>query len=485
MRNLDVWFPVSEAQGLVKSGGLADVAKALPKALQELDKDVAIAIPGYQALPDKEHYELVLSTELEHWPHTAYQVKKTALDGVDVFVIECDKYFDRPELYAEHNRAYSDNGERFGFFAAASLDVLPKLGIKPSVVHANDWHTALIPFLLKVRYEHDERFAGIKSVLTVHNAIFKGIFSYPQLEIIPELNLSGMEFLQWDPGYVSTLRAGIAFADKINAVSPNYAAELVTPLGAHGLVDDFVHRAKDLHGIVNGCDYSEWNPRNDDFLPKAYSDELEDMLQGKLAAKTLLQTELNLPQRDIPMVGMVCRLTHQKGFHYILPILEKFLLNDVQVVIIGTGEPEIAAHLKDIAEQYSDKLSFVEAYSNRFAHLVEAGADFFLMPSEFEACGLNQIYSMAYGTLPIVRQVGGLKDTVVDYDENPAQATGFGFIEPCHDALLIALQRVVLFYLQNPTEMRQMQLRAMRKDFSWQESAKEYISMYELALGEN
>jgi starch synthase len=412
-------------------------------------------------------------------------VKKTALDGVDVFVIECDKYFDRPELYAEHNRAYSDNGERFGFFAAASLDVLPKLGIKPSVVHANDWHTALIPFLLKVRYEHDERFAGIKSVLTVHNAIFKGIFSYPQLEIIPELNLSGMEFLQWDPGYVSTLRAGIAFADKINAVSPNYAAELVTPLGAHGLVDDFVHRAKDLHGIVNGCDYSEWNPRNDDFLPKAYSDELEDMLQGKLAAKTLLQTELNLPQRDIPMVGMVCRLTHQKGFHYILPILEKFLLNDVQVVIIGTGEPEIAAHLKDIAEQYSDKLSFVEAYSNRFAHLVEAGADFFLMPSEFEACGLNQIYSMAYGTLPIVRQVGGLKDTVVDYDENPAQATGFGFIEPCHDALLIALQRVVLFYLQNPTEMRQMQLRAMRKDFSWQESAKEYISMYELALGEN
>ncbi len=485
MRNLDVWFPVSEAQGLVKSGGLADVAKALPKALQELGKDVAIAIPGYQALPDKEQYELVLSTELEHWPHTAYQVKKTALDGVDVYVIECDKYFDRPELYAEHNRAYSDNGERFGFFAAASLDVLPKLGIRPNVVHANDWHTALIPFLLKVRYEHDERFSGIKSVLTVHNAIFKGIFSYPQLEIIPELNLSGMEFLQWDPGHVSTLRAGIAFADKINAVSPNYAAELVTPLGAHGLVDDFVHRAKDLHGIVNGCDYSEWNPRNDDFLPQAYSDELQDMLQGKLAAKTLLQAELDLPQRDVPMVGMVCRLTHQKGFHYILPILEKFLLNDVQVVIIGTGEPEIAAHLKDIAEQYSDKLSFVEAYSNRFAHLVEAGADFFLMPSEFEACGLNQIYSMAYGTLPIVRQVGGLKDTVVDYDENPAQATGFGFIEPCHDALLIALQRVVLFYLQNPTEMRQMQLRAMRKDFSWQESAKEYISMYELALSEN
>ncbi len=483
MRNIDIWFPVSEAQGLVKSGGLADVAKALPKALQELGKNVAITLPGYQSLPNKEQYEFVLATELEHWPHTPYQVKKTQLDGVDVFVIECDRYFDRPELYAEHNRAYADNGERFGFFAAASLDVLPKLGIRPSIVHANDWHTGLIPFLIKTRYADDERFAGIKSVLTVHNAIFKGIFSYAQLEIIPELRLSGMEFLQYGEGWVSTLRAGIAFADKINAVSPNYAAELVTPLGSHGLVDDFVHRSKDLHGIVNGCDYSEWNPKLDGFLPVNYDDELESMLSGKLAAKQALQQELSLPERNVPMVGMVCRLTHQKGFHYILPILDKFLKNDVQVVIIGTGEPQIASHLNDIAEQFSDKLAFVEAYSNRFAHLVEAGSDFFLMPSEFEACGLNQIYSMAYGTLPIVRKVGGLKDTVIDFDDDPTQATGFGFEEPCHDALLIVLQRALLFYLQHPEAMHEMQLRGMRRDFSWTESAKEYIKMYDLALG--
>ncbi|MFA0086313.1 glycogen synthase GlgA [Vibrio sp. 10N.261.51.F12] len=482
MRNIDVWFPVSEAQGLVKSGGLADVAKALPKALQELGKSVAITLPGYQTLPNKQDYECVLSTELEHWPHTAYQVKKTELDGVDVYVIECDKYFDRPELYAEHNRAYADNGERFSFFSAASLDVLPKLGIKPAVVHANDWHTSLVPFLLKTRYGSDDRFKDVKSVLTVHNAIFKGIFSYSQLEIIPELNLSGMEFLQYGEGWVSMLRAGIAFADKVNAVSPNYAAELVTPLGSHGLVDDFVHRAKDLHGIVNGCDYSEWDPRNDEFLPVSYEAELASMLKGKLASKTLLQQELNLPETNVPMVGMVCRLTHQKGFHYILPILEKFLKNDVQMVIIGTGESQIASHLRDVAAAYPDKLAFVEAYSNRFAHLVEAGSDFFLMPSEFEACGLNQLYSMAYGTLPIIRKVGGLKDTVIDFDDNPSEATGFGFEEPCHDALLIVLQRALLFYLQQPDEMHNIQLRAMRRDFSWLESAKEYNKMYEIAL---
>ncbi|CAH0525581.1 glycogen synthase GlgA [Vibrio hippocampi] len=484
MRNIDIWFSVSEAQGLVKSGGLADVAKALPKALQELGKTVAIVLPGYQTLPNKEHYQDVLATELEHWPHTPYQVKKTELDGVEVFVIECARYFDRPELYAEHNQAYLDNGERFSFFAAASLDVLPKLGIKPSIVHANDWHTGFVPFLLKTRYEHDERFHGIKSVLTIHNAIFKGNFSYNQLELIPELQLSGMEFLQYGEGHVSMLRAGIAFADKVNAVSPNYAAELLTPLGAHGLVDDFVHRSRDLFGIVNGCDYSEWNPKTDAFLPQTYNDELDSMLQGKRASKQTLQQELGLPDQDTPMVGMVCRLTHQKGFHYILPILNQFLKNNVQVVIVGTGEPQIAAHLRQIAQQYPDKFAFVETYNERLAHLVEAGSDFFLMPSEFEACGLNQIYSMAYGTLPIVRKVGGLRDTVIDFDDDPDNATGFGFDEPCHDALLVTLQRALLFYLQYPDIMRGMQQRGMRMDFSWTESAKSYIDMYQLALSE-
>ncbi|PMH44965.1 starch synthase [Vibrio sp. 10N.286.49.B3] len=485
MENMNIWFTVSEAQGLVKSGGLADVAKALPKALQELGNEVAIVLPGYSLLPNREDKNIILSTELEHWPHTAYQVATMELDGVPVYTIECDHYFERNALYAENNEAYKDNGERFAFFAAASLDVLPKLGIKPDVVHANDWHTGLVPFLLKTRYQSDERFSGIKSVLTVHNAIFKGIFKYDDLEIIPELHFSSAENVRYGHDCISTLRAGIAYADKVNAVSPNYAKELMTPLGAHGLVDDFSHRSRDLHGIVNGCDYSEWDPNRDELLPKTYTDNAQSMKAGKLASKTLIQQELGLPNRDLPLFGMVCRLTHQKGFHYILPMLQQFLTNDVQLVIVGTGDPDVAAQLRNFANAYPTKFAFLEAYSDRYAHLVEAGSDFFLMPSEFEACGLNQIYSMAYGTLPIVREVGGLKDTVVNYDESPEKGTGFSFREPSAQALLVVMQRAVLFYLQSPEEMTRIQLQAMRVDFSWLDSAKEYKKMYQLAFLEH
>ncbi|PNH94880.1 glycogen synthase GlgA [Vibrio diazotrophicus] len=479
---LNVWFTVSEVQGLVKSGGLADVAKALPKALLELGHEVAIVLPGYRTVPDKNSSPVILETELTHWPHIRYQVRQTELEGVPIYLIDCDAYFDRPELYAERNQAYHDNGERFGFFSSACLDVLPKLGIKPDIIHANDWHTGLVPFLLKTRFKDDPYFAGVKSVITIHNAMFKGVFSHHQLEVIPELNLTGMEFLEYGHDHISMLKAGIAFADKVNAVSPNYASELLTPLGSHGLVDDFVRRARDLHGIVNGCDYSEWNPRTDTYLPEVYSDDAKSLKKGKFASKKVLQEELQLPQRDVPMFGMVCRLTHQKGFHYILPILEKFLHNDVQLVIVGTGEPEVAAQLHKIASAHPTQFAFVEAYSNRYAHLVEAGSDFFLMPSEFEACGLNQIYSMAYGTLPIVREVGGLKDTVLDYDKYPSEATGFGFQEPSPEALLITMQRALLFYLQHPDLLLEVQQRAMRCDFSWRESALEYVKMYHYAI---
>lgn len=482
MEKINIWFAVSEVQGIVKSGGLADVAKALPVALQELGHQVNIVMPGYHAVPDKNNMKIIYETALTHWPYTAYKVRLSALDGINIYYIDCDTYFDRTGLYSEYNRAYADNGERFGFFSAAVLDILPKLDIHPDIIHTNDWHTGLVPFLLKTRYANDEFYQSIKSVLTIHNALFKGIFSYDELEVIPELHLNGMEFLQYGNGYVSTLRAGIAFADKINAVSPNYAAELLTPLGSHGLVDDFVHKAKDLYGIINGCDYSEWNPRTDTYIPRNYSSEAASLQEGKQTCKRLLQEELQLPVRDVPVFGMVCRLTQQKGFLYLLPILEQFLLNDVQLVIVGTGEPEIANQLHQVALSSSDKFAFVDAYSNHFAHMVEAGADFFLMPSEFEACGLNQIYSMAYGTLPIVREVGGLKDTVSDCHKYPDKATGFSFTEPDAKGLLICMQRALLFYLQQPDEMLKIQQRAMQLDFSWKDSAWEYVRMYRTAM---
>jgi starch synthase len=483
MEQTKIWFTVSEAQGLVKSGGLADVAKALPKALQELGHDVSIAIPGYSILPGFYEAEEVLSTKLNFWPNTPYKVRKLQLDGVPVYAIECAQYFDRPQLYAEHNTAYADNGERFGFFCAAALDCLPKLGIHPDVIHANDWHTGLVPFLLKNRYRDDDFFSTIKSVLTVHNAVFQGIYSYEELRTIPELQAISMEHLRYSHSHVGMLRAGLAYADKINAVSPNYAQELLTAVGSHGLVDDFNRRIDDLCGILNGCDYSEWDPQTDEFLPLNYSADTESMLKGKQAAKEVLQAECHLPCEDKPLFGMVCRLTHQKGFDYILPILDQFLRNDVQIVIVGTGDPKIADNLRSISANYPDKFTFIEAYSNRFAHLVEAGSDFFLMPSEFEACGLNQIYSMAYGTLPIVREVGGLKDTVIDVDIEPENATGFSFHYPLAKDLLITMQRALIFYLQQPEQMQETQLRAMQRNFSWQQSAIEYEDMYRKALG--
>lgn len=482
MQQIQIWYVVSEAEGLVKSGGLADVAKALPKALAELNQQVALVLPAYQSITQQQTLPIILSTQLEHWPHTPYQVLLHELDGVPVYLIEQNTYFDRPQLYGEANQAYADNGERFGFFSAASLDVLPKLKIKPNIVHVNDWHTGLVPFLLKTRYQNDAYFSKMKSVLTIHNAVFKGEFSYQELAIIPELQQLGSTALEYGYGQVSLLKAGILYADKLNAVSPNYAQELLTPLGSHGLSDVFLFRKTDLCGILNGCDYSDWNPRTDPFLPQTYSEKTRSMQKGKAASKALLQQELGLPQEKVPLFGMVCRLTHQKGFHYLLPILAQFLRHQVQVVIIGTGDPQIAQAVREIANQHPTQLAFLESYSNRYAHLIEAGSDFFLMPSEFEACGLNQIYSMAYGTLPIVREVGGLKDSVVDYDADPEQATGFSFKEPTAEALLIALQRVLLFYLQQPKTMQQMQQRAMEKEFSWQAAAKDYLVMYQSAL---
>ncbi|GAM76510.1 glycogen synthase [Vibrio ishigakensis] len=482
MSQLKVWFTVSEAEGLIKSGGLADVGKALPKALQNSGLNVAIAIPGYTKLPNLSSSPVVLETRLAHWPHTPYQVRKLELDGVPVYAFECEQYFDRPEMYAERNQAYADNGERFAFFAAASLDALPKLSFQPDIIHANDWHTGLVPFLLKTRFAGSEFFAGTKSVITIHNALFKGVFPLNEVPNIPELKDAPAHTVNYGHDCISTLRAGIHYADKINAVSPNYAEELKTPLGSHGLVNDFLARSDDFSGIVNGCDYSEWDPAVDQYLAKKYKPTKASIKSGKAGNKAALQELVELPVEKVPVFGMVCRLTHQKGFHYLLPILEKFLHNDVQLVIVGTGDPDIAAQLHEVAEQYDNKFAFVEAYDNKLAHLVEAGADFFLMPSEFEACGLNQIYSMAYGTLPIVRAVGGLKDTVNDYDTDPSIATGFAFTEPTASDLLTIMQRALILYLQNPAEFSALQLRAMKQDFGWNIAAESYIEMYQKAL---
>jgi starch synthase len=481
-KNLSILFVASEVEGLIKSGGLADVAKALPEALHTLQQDVRITLPAYQKMAVLDQAVTLLETSLEYWPHTEYAVKQLEVAGVPVYAIDCPQYYDRPEMYAENNQAYADNGERFAFFSAACLDMLPKLGFQPDIVHANDWHTGFVPYLLKHRYGNDEFFSATKSVLSIHNAVFKGVFSYDELQVLPEMHTRYAPDAAVSPTHVTMLRAGVLNADKINAVSPTYAEELKTELGSHGMAAEFQQRADDLVGILNGCDYSAWNPQTDSLLPANYKANRQSMVRGKKACKKELQQRVGLQTEDVAVYGMVCRLTNQKGIHYLLPILSDFLKHDVQVVSVGTGDPVLASQLKEIAAKHSDKFAFVEAYSNELAHLVEAGADFFIMPSEFEPCGLNQIYSMAYGTLPIVRGVGGLRDSVNDYDADPQNATGFVFDKPEPYALLTVLQRSLLLYAQQPNEVKRVQLYAMGQNFCWNKAADEYLELYHTAL---
>lgn len=481
-KSLSILFVASEVEGLIKSGGLADVAKALPQALHALEQDVRVTLPGYRKIEALQHAPIALQTQLEHWPHTPYKVRQMSIGDVTVYAIECDQYFARGDMYSEYNQAYPDNGERFSFFSAACLDMLPKLEFKPDIIHANDWHTGFVPYLLKHRYAEHPFFDHTKSVISIHNAVFKGVFSFDELPTLPEMQGRYAPDAAVSATHVTMLKAGVMTADKINAVSPTYAEELKTELGSHGMAKEFRAREHDLVGILNGCDYGDWNPAIDDFLPTKYHAEMQSMLAGKGVCKHALQQRVGLPKSDLAMYGMVCRLTSQKGVHYLLPILERFLKLDAQLVIVGTGDPILATQLAEIAASHSDKFAFVEAYSNELAHLVEAGADFFLMPSEFEPCGLNQIYSMAYGTLPIVRAVGGLKDSVVDYDVDPEIATGFAFLNPEPIELLSVMQRSLLFYLQQREEMARVQLYAMQQQFCWKRAAEEYLALYRSAL---
>lgn len=478
---MKIVFMASEMDGLVKTGGLADVAKALPKALQQ-QHDVCVMLPYYRVLHDKGFSPFAQGQVHNDVESLTFGIVHKLVDGIDVYAIDAPEYFDRAELYAENNQGYWDNGERFSFFCAAALEACRVLSLQPDVVHCNDWHTGLVPFLLNTRFENEVCFKNTVSVLTIHNAIFKGEVPYSQLRWIPELRQHRYPAFEMGPHQIAMLKVGVAHATKINAVSPTYAKELLSDLGSHGMGWDFSQRAEDLSGIVNGCDYLDWDPSVDKYIAQKYRANKHSLLRGKKACKRDLQKQVGLPQQDVAMYGMVCRLTEQKGFQYLLPILPEFLKHDVQMAIVGTGDPNLAAQLHQLAQQFPEKLAFVEAYSNPLAHCVEAGSDFFVMPSEFEPCGLNQIYSLAYGTLPIVRSVGGLKDTVIDFDEAPRVATGFVFEAPEPDALLICMLRSLLLYCQAPNEIKRLQQNAMALRFEWSEAAESYVSLYRTAL---
>jgi starch synthase len=471
---MKILFVVSEVEDLVKTGGLADVGKALPLALAELGHDVTIVMPYYKQLADKFNAADCCAKQTLYSGHKPYEfaVKCLDLEGVRVLAVDYPEYFDRKGLYSDDYHAYPDNAERFAFFANAALQAAKAVDFQPDIVHCNDWHTALTPYFVSI--DDSGFFAHAKTIFTIHNGAYQGTHRFSEITYLqPHYQFHS----QLDGDALNFVRMGIRYANKINAVSPNYAQELLSPLGSHHLFSEFQNRRNDVSGILNGCDYSQWDPISDPHIAKNY-DHAD--LSGKKTCKAELQKELKLPKKpNVPIIGMVCRLTEQKGFGFILPMLEKLMQHEMQVAIIGTGDPEISQFLRDVANKYPKKLAFVEDFSVRVSHVIEAGSDFFLMPSLFEPCGLNQMYSLAYGTLPIVRSVGGLKDTVIDLAEDPNNATGFIFELPDSNTLLSCIQRALLFYHEAPKVFVLTQQRAMQSRFTWEAAAQDYQSLYQ------
>lgn len=475
---MNILFVVSEVEGLVKTGGLADVGRALPVELAALGHDVRIIIPFYKHIAAQVTSKVIADKQELHAHDRDYpfSIQEISFHGLTIYGIDMPLFFDRNGIYSDGYHAYQDNPERFAFFSMAALSASVAIDFKPDIVHCNDWHTALTPFFMK--QDNSGFFNNSKSLLTIHNGAYQSIHNFAQIPF-----LHGYDVLKHRLDHhsaINFLKIGIEFADKINAVSPHYAYELLTPLGSHNMFSDMKYRERDVSGILNGCDYTKWDPTTDPHIAANYD---SDSLELKTKCKCSLQAMFQLPEDDtIPVIGLVCRLTEQKGFGYLVPALWNLLQHKVQVIIVGTGDPSISDALKQCAQQFPDKLAFKEGFSDKLAHSVEAGSDFFMMPSLFEPCGLNQMYSLAYGTIPIVRGVGGLKDTVIDPLDNPDEATGFIFEHPDSSSLLNGVYRALLYRYESPDKFKAMQQRAMHTKFTWQEAAKQYSQLYQLAL---
>jgi starch synthase len=478
---LSVIFVSSEASPFSKTGGLGDVAGALPAALAEQGCDVALFLPLYRETLEKGLE--VTDTGLEVVVPLGRRmiragVWRAGTGAVKTFFIRCDEYFDRSFLYGTPERDYFDNLERFTLFSRAVLEALCAMRLRPDVVHANDWQTGLLPLYIKNLYRADAVLGRTATLFTVHNSAFQGLFPADNFDILGISHRlftpSGIEF--W--GSISLLKAGLVFADVLTTVSPGYCRELKTARCGYGLEGLYKARGSDLFGVINGVDYNEWDPAADPLIPARYSPE--DM-SGKEVCRRALLNEFGLqdPGRG-PVAGMVTRLTPQKGIDLVIRAMDGLVGAGISLAIVGSGDSRTVARLGRACEKHPGRAALKTGFDNRLAHLLEAGSDIFLMPSKFEPCGLNQIYSQKYGTIPVVRATGGLDDTVRDYGAEP-RPTGFKFRRYSAKALVKAVRRAVEVF-RDGKEWRELQLRAMSEDFSWSRSAKRYLELYGLAM---
>jgi starch synthase len=475
-----VVFAASEVTPYASTGGLADVADALPGALAARGVEIVRVMPCYRQVMESGYRlkDTGIRLPIHVGLHTyTAEVYITADEHAPVtYFIRRDEFFDRSELYSLPYRDYEDNFERFVFFQKAVVSLIDLLSYQPDIVHCNDWQTGLIPLYLQYGIGGVGRVRTEKSVFTIHNLAYQGLFPAGAFSLtnLP-FSCFSLEVLEFY-GKVNCLKAGITSADALTTVSPEYAREIQTDTLGCGLEGVIRLRADQLRGIINGVDYNKWNPQTDTLLPHTFS---SSDLKGKSACREELIRRTGLHVGDkTAVLGMISRLTEQKGLDILSECMDDIMAEDVVVVILGTGSEIYQDLCAEWSRKWEDRFAFIMAYDTEMAHLIEGGADLYLMPSRFEPCGLNQLYSLRYGTPPIVHETGGLKDTITLVSEDAEAGNGFPFSPYHHTAMLDALKRALALFAQ-PAKWRQLQQRIMQEDFSWDRSAREYIELYE------
>lgn len=476
---MKILIAASESHPFIKTGGLGDVIGALPKDLKDLGIDVRVVIPNYRDIKKeiKDNLKFIKQfTVRVSWRNQYCGILEYEYNGVTYYLIDNEYYFKRDGLYG-----YYDDGEKFAFFNRAVLEFIKEIDWKPDVIHCNDWQTGMIPVLYKVEYSKNSFYKNIKTIISIHNLFFQGTFSP---EILPEL--FGYDYELFNNGSielhggVSFLKGAINYSDKITTVSKTYAEEIKTPEYGEKLDGLLRYRNNVLKGIVNGIDYEEYNPETDKYIFKNYS---ISSIERKKENKEYLQKKLGLKvDKDIPMIGMVSRLTHQKGCDLITNMMEGLLKENVQVVILGTGDYMYEESFKYFQDKYKDKVSANIKFDNAFAHEIYAASDMFLMPSLFEPCGLGQLIALRYGALPIVRETGGLKDTVTPYNEYTGEGNGFSFKNYSYIELKDTIDKALKVY-KNEKIWQRLIVQSINSDNSWKKSAMEYKNMYEELIG--
>mgnify|MGYP001622895429 FL=1 len=472
-----ILFVASECVPFLKTGGLADVVGSLPKYFPKEYFDVRVVMPKYSGIREefKNQMQFITNFYMDlNWRQQYVGVFKLEYNGVTFYFIDNEEHFSGDKPYA----GMPWDLEKFAFFSKASLSILPVVGFRPDIIHCHDWQTGLVPVYLHERFQGSEFFRGIKSVMTIHNLKFQGVWDIKTIK-----NITGLSDYYFTPDKLefkrdaNYLKGGLVYADAITTVSRTYAEEIKTPFYGEGLDGLMRARANDLRGIVNGIDYDEYDPETDGFIYKHYN--ARTFRKEKVKNKTGLQQDLGLDvDPKTMMIGIVSRLTDQKGFDLIAYMMEEMCQDSIQLVVLGTGDPKYENMFRHYAWKYDKKVSANIYYSEAMSHKIYAAADAFLMPSLFEPCGLSQLMSLRYGTVPIVRETGGLKDTVQPYNEYEGTGTGFSFANYNAHEMLGTIRYAERIYYDRKREWNKIVDRGMAQDYSWASSAKQYEELY-------